>query len=337
MRLVSMDDGMPRTGLVVGDEIVDLTDPAIGLPGDMVALLALGADAGAGTAAGTGRPGASAGRGRRPSHRPGRPPALVSGHRPQLRRPHRGARARAPRVPDVVLQAADLRDRAGRRPSRSHGCLRRSTTKGELGLVIGRRCRHVPADRALDVVAGYTVVNDVSVRDWQWRSPTMMMGKGFDTHGPTGPAIVTTDEVGDPQDLALRTWVNGELRQDGTTADMIFTCAQMIEHLSAAFTLEVGMLITTGTPAGVAAGEDPPRWLAAGDSVTVRIEGVGELTNPVVDEPAGTDGRGPVTGRCADERCRLDQGVTRPSPFPSPSCSSGSVPAVAPAASTPTR
>ena len=163
--------------------------------------------------------------------------------------------------------------------------------EGELGMVIGRRCRHVPARHALEVVAGFTVVNDVSVRDWQWRTPTMMMGKGFDTHGPTGPAIVSVDEVGDPQSLALSTSVNGELRQDGTTADMIFTCAQMIEHLSAAFTLEVGMLITTGTPAGVAAGEDPPRWLCAGDSVTVRIEGVGELTNPVVDEPAGEGDR----------------------------------------------
>lgn len=139
----------------------------------------------------------------------------------------------------------------------------------------------------MEVVAGVTVVNDVSVRQWQWQTPTMMMGKGFDTHGPTGPAIVTLDEVGDLQDLSLRTWVNGDLRQDGTTADMIFTCAQMIEHLSTAFTLEVGMLVTTGTPAGVAAGEDPPRWLAAGDSVTVHIEGVGELTNPVVDEPEG--------------------------------------------------
>ena len=87
--------------------------------------------------------------------------------------------------------------------------------EGELGMVIGRRCRHVPADRAFEVVAGFTVVNDVSVRDWQWRTPTMMMGKGFDTHGPTGPWIVTTDEVDDPQDLAVRTWVNGELRQDG--------------------------------------------------------------------------------------------------------------------------
>jgi 2-keto-4-pentenoate hydratase/2-oxohepta-3-ene-1,7-dioic acid hydratase in catechol pathway len=88
----------------------------------------------------------------------------------------------------------------------------------------------------------------------------------------------------------VRTWVNDELRQDGTTADMIFTCAQMIEHLSAAFTLEVGMLITTGTPAGVAAGQDPPPWLSGGDTVTVSIEGIGELTNPVIDEP-GPDGR----------------------------------------------
>ena len=92
----------------------------------------------------------------------------------------------------------------------------------------------------------------------------------------------------DPQGLSIRTRVNGELRQDGNTADMIFTCAQMIEHLSTAFTLEVGMLISTGTPAGVAAGEDPPRWLTAGDKVTVVIESIGELTNVVVDEPAPT-------------------------------------------------
>jgi 2-keto-4-pentenoate hydratase/2-oxohepta-3-ene-1,7-dioic acid hydratase in catechol pathway len=165
--------------------------------------------------------------------------------------------------------------------------------EGELGMVIGRRGRHVPAARAFEVVAGVTVVNDVSVRDWQWRSPTMMMGKGFDTHGPTGPWIMTVDEIGDVQDLSVRTWVNDELRQDGSTADMIFTCAQMIEHLSAAFTLEPGMVITTGTPAGVAAGEDPPRWLSAGDTVTVEVGGVGRLTNPVVDEPDhGGGGRG---------------------------------------------
>jgi len=162
-------------------------------------------------------------------------------------------------------------------------------------MVIGRRARHVPVDRALEVVAGFTVVNDVSVRDWQRRAPTMMMGKGFDTHGPTGPWIATTDELGDPDGLAVRTWVNDELRQDGTTADMLFSCAAMIEHLSTAFTLEPGMVLSTGTPAGVGAGMKPPGWLAAGDIVRVMVEGIGELANPVVDEP-GPD-LPPVSGR----------------------------------------
>ncbi len=158
--------------------------------------------------------------------------------------------------------------------------------EGELGMVVGRRCRHVPAAKAFDVITGFLVVDDVSVRDWQWRTPTMMMGKGFDTHGPTGPWIVTPDELGDPQDLSIRTRVNGELRQDGRTSEMIFTCAEMVEHLSAAFTLEPGMVITTGTPAGVAAAGRPPRWLRAGDTVSVEVEGIGTLTNPVVDEPS---------------------------------------------------
>lgn len=156
--------------------------------------------------------------------------------------------------------------------------------EGELGMVIGRRGRHVPASAALDLVAGFIVVNDVSVRDWQLASPTMMMGKGFDTHGPTGPWIVTPDEVEDPRDLTVRTWVNGELRQDGSTADMIFDCAEMIEHLSAAFTLVPGMLLSTGTPAGVGLASTPPRWLRAGDVVRIEVGGVGTIENPVVDE-----------------------------------------------------
>jgi 2-keto-4-pentenoate hydratase/2-oxohepta-3-ene-1,7-dioic acid hydratase in catechol pathway len=283
-----MFDGIPRTGLVVGDEIVDLTDPAIGLPGEMVALLALGGDAGEAVQ---------------------RSPA--SGAR-RLALEGAPLIAPVPRPPSFLAiarnYAAHITELGHERPefqtwfSKQPTCVigpgtaievpRVSSTvdyEGELGMIIGRRCRHVPAERALEVVAGYTVVNDVSVRDWQWRAPTMMMGKGFDTHGPNGPWMVTADEVDDPQQLGVRTWVNGELRQDGTTADMIFTCAQMIEHLSTAFTLEVGMLISTGTPAGVGAGEDPPRWLVAGDTVTVSVEGVGELANPVVDEP-GPDG-----------------------------------------------
>ncbi len=290
MRLVTVDDDGLRTGLVVGDEIVDLTDPAVGLPASMVALLDLGED---GLAAVRRAP-------------------TTTAHRLPLE----GAPvvAPVPRPPSFVAIArnydAHIRELGHERPefqtwfTKQPTCVigpgaaievpRASSTvdyEGELAMVIGRRCRHVPAARALEVVAGYTVVNDVSVRDWQWRAPTMMMGKGFDTHGPCGPWLVTADEVADPQDRSVRTWVNDELRQDGTTADMIFTCADMIEHLSTAFTLEPGMVISTGTPAGVAAGGDPPRWLVAGDTVTVTVEGIGTLTNPVIDEP---EGRGPV-------------------------------------------
>jgi 2-keto-4-pentenoate hydratase/2-oxohepta-3-ene-1,7-dioic acid hydratase in catechol pathway len=112
----------------------------------------------------------------------------------------------------------------------------------------------------------------------------MMMGKGFDTHGPLGPWVVTAEEIADPQQLRIRTWVNGEVRQDGTTSDMIFSCSAMIEHLSTAFTLEPGMILSTGTPAGVAASGNPPRWLSPGDVVRIEIEGIGALSNPVVSE-----------------------------------------------------
>jgi 2-keto-4-pentenoate hydratase/2-oxohepta-3-ene-1,7-dioic acid hydratase in catechol pathway len=144
----------------------------------------------------------------------------------------------------------------------------------------------VSASRALEVVVGYTVINDVSARDWQWRTPTFTMGKSFDTHAPCGPELVTGDEVGDPGKLAIRTWVNDELRQDSSTSDLIFGCAEMIEYLTTAFPLEPGTIIATGTPAGVGAGFDPPRFLADGDVVRIAIEGVGELENPVVQGTA---------------------------------------------------
>ena len=158
--------------------------------------------------------------------------------------------------------------------------------EGELGFVIGRRCRGVSVADAPSVVAGFVVVNDVSVRDWQMRTQTMTMGKSFDTHGPVGPWLVTPDEVGDPHRLRLRTWVNESLRQDSSTADLIFNCWEMIEHLSTAFTLEPGDVIATGTPAGVGMAMSPPGWLVAGDVVRIEIEGIGELSNPVVDQGA---------------------------------------------------
>ena len=157
--------------------------------------------------------------------------------------------------------------------------------EGELCVVIGRRARHVVAADAFAYVAGYMVGNDVSVRDWQFHSPTWMMGKGFDTHGPTGPWLVTRDEVPDPAALRLRTWVNGVCKQDACTAEMIFDVGAVLEYLSQAFTLEPGDVIFTGTPAGVGSTRSPREWLAAGDVVRIEISGLGALENPVVDEP----------------------------------------------------
>jgi 2-keto-4-pentenoate hydratase/2-oxohepta-3-ene-1,7-dioic acid hydratase in catechol pathway len=159
--------------------------------------------------------------------------------------------------------------------------------EGELGVVIGRRCRHVPAESALDVVAGYLVVNDVSVRDWQLSSPTMTLGKSFDTHGPIGPWLTTADEIADPHDLRIRTWLNDELVQDGSKSSMIFDIPTQIATLSTAFTLEPGDIIATGTPAGVGIVRQPPLWMKAGDVVRVEIDGLGALENRIIEEPTG--------------------------------------------------
>lgn len=160
--------------------------------------------------------------------------------------------------------------------------------EGELVAVIGKRCRHVPASRAHEVIAGYMVGNDVSVRDWQRRTPTMQMGKSFDTHGPVGPWMVTADDIADPQALTITTLVNGEQRQHASTSEMIFTLSEQIEHLTTAFTLEPGDLIFTGTAEGVGAAMDPPQFLKDGDVVRIDISGIGAIENPVVNEVAKT-------------------------------------------------
>jgi 2-keto-4-pentenoate hydratase/2-oxohepta-3-ene-1,7-dioic acid hydratase in catechol pathway len=157
--------------------------------------------------------------------------------------------------------------------------------EGELGFVIGRRCRHVPRERAREVIAGFLAVDDVSVRDWQMASPTWTMGKSFDTHGPTGPWLVTLDEIGDPHGLRLRTWVNGELRQDAVTDDLVFDCYDQVAHLSTAFTLQPGTIVSTGTPSGVGFARRPPALLRAGDAVRIEIEGIGAIENRMVAEP----------------------------------------------------
>jgi len=277
--------GLPRPGLVVGDEIVDLSDPAVGLPGDMAALLALGPEA--------------LDRARR----------ALSGR--AARYPIDSVRRHAPVPHPPSILAIGMNYRAhvaemGREPPEYQYWFNKQRTsiagpgdpivlptastmvdyEGELAMVIGPRCQHIPAARAMEVVAGFTIINDVSARDWQWRTPTFTLGKSFDTHAPCGPWLVTTDELTDPGNLALRTWVNDDLRQESTTADLIFGCSALIEYLTTAIPLEPGTVIATGTPAGVGVGFDPPRFLADGDVVRIEIEGIGELTNPVVQGAA---------------------------------------------------
>jgi 2-keto-4-pentenoate hydratase/2-oxohepta-3-ene-1,7-dioic acid hydratase in catechol pathway len=157
--------------------------------------------------------------------------------------------------------------------------------EGELGIVIGKRCRTVSVADAPSVVAGFLIVNDVSVRDWQRATPTMTMGKSWDTHGPTGPWLVTADEVGDPHDLGIRTWVDGDLRQNASTKQMITNCWELIAHISTAFTLLPGTIIATGTPAGVGFVMDPPRCMKPGSTVRIEIDKLGVLENPVIAQP----------------------------------------------------
>jgi len=160
--------------------------------------------------------------------------------------------------------------------------------EGELALVIGRRCRDVPVDRAHEVIGGWLACDDISARAWQRESATVTLGKSHDGFGPIGPWVVTPDEIDDPQNLSVRTMVNDELRQDGCTADMIHSVREQVASLSARCTLQVGDLLTTGSPAGSAQGMTPSPWLRAGDVVKVVVEGVGVLQNTVVADSAET-------------------------------------------------
>lgn len=288
MRLVRFSDGSaagPRAGLVVGDEVVDLHKAGTDAPSSVQLLLASP-----------------------PEARDEVARRLDGADRLALEEVVLHAPVEDPRLfLGIGLNYGDHAAETGR-PAPEHpvvfnkqvGCITgpfdpivapRSEPmldyEGELGFVVGTPCRHVPRSRAHEVIGGYLVVDDVSAREWQMRSPTMTLGKSFDTHGPMGPWLVTPDELGDPHDLRLRTWVDGELRQDGTTADLIFDCYDLVATLSAAFTLLPGDVVTTGTPAGVGIAMDPPGLLQVGQVVRIEVEGIGTIENPVVAEPDG--------------------------------------------------
>lgn len=288
MKLATFNQaGTTRIGVVDGDQVVDLSAADPDLPTEMVAFLE------AGDVALEGARAALAADGNRLSL------ADVTLESPVLR---------PPKILAVGLNYADHVAEAGLDTPKFPMIFNKQSTsahppyapfhlprassaldyEGELGVVIGKRCRHVPRDRAQEVIAGYTVVNDVSVRDWQLRVPTFTMGKSWDTHCPMGPWIVTADEVGDPHSLDLKTWVNGELRQSSNTKNLIFDCFTLVEHLSTAFTLEPGDVIPMGTPGGVGIAMKPPKLLVVGDIVKISIDGIGEIENAVIDEPADT-------------------------------------------------
>ena len=288
MKLATFRSGeTTRVGVVVEDGLVDLAAAVPDLPREMSALLALGDSAlsevrrAAGTAAAT--------------------LALedVTLEAPVLRPPkllaiglnyadHAAeAKLELPKVPTVFNKQSTCVT-GPFAPIHMPRVSQVLDYEGELAFVIGRRCRHVPRARAHEVIAGYCVFDDVTVRDWQLRTPTWTLGKSFDTHGPLGPWISTADEIEDPHRLRIRTRVNGELRQDSNTNQLIFDCFALVEHLSTAFTLEPGDVVATGTPAGVGVLLKPPKLLAVGDRVRVEIEGLGAIENEVVPEPPDT-------------------------------------------------
>jgi 2-keto-4-pentenoate hydratase/2-oxohepta-3-ene-1,7-dioic acid hydratase in catechol pathway len=282
-------DGRQSVGVVVDEHLVDLAG-ASGLPNSMEALLALGPPAldEAARQAGQGRP---------------IPLASV----------HLDAPVTAPRkflaiaanyqshIDEVLAANPDYVPPVHQRwftklPSSINGPFdaillppesAELDYEAELAIVIGRRCRRVPVERAAEVIAGYTICNDISVRDWQRLSPTIMLGKSFDSHGPLGPWLVTPDEVGDPHALTITCIVNGEVRQSGSTSEMINNCFEQIAYLSTVCTLEPGDVIATGTPKGTGGSLKPPRFLAVGDVVRCAIDRIGAIEATIVDEHVG--------------------------------------------------
>ena len=156
--------------------------------------------------------------------------------------------------------------------------------EAEFAFVIGKGGRHISADRWSEHVFGYTIVNDVSARDFQMQTTQWLMGKTFDTFAPMGPWIVTADEIADPHALDIRMTINGEVLQNSNTRELIFRIPELIAFLSSVVTLEPGDIVSTGTPAGVGFGHKPPRWLREGDECIVSVESIGELRNPITVE-----------------------------------------------------
>ena len=285
MRLISFTESLnTRIGLLQGDHIIDLSQVAPSLPSDMLSFLEAGDGAMLQAAKYTSASGHYSALDvviEAPLARPPKILAIGLNYRAHAKESNMDI----PKHPMVFTKQATSAN-GPYAPIHSPPETQMLDYEGELGVVIGKRCRRVSKQDANRVIAGFCVLNDVSVREWQFLAtpPQFTMGKSWDTHNPFGPAIVTPDEV-DPHNLMLRTFVNGDLRQKTSTSDLIFNCYDIIEFLTTAFTLEPGDVIATGTPSGVGISMQPQGTLKLGDVVKVEIDGLGFIENEVIAEP----------------------------------------------------
>ena len=285
MRLISFTESLnTRIGLLQGDHIIDLSQVAPSLPSDMLSFLEAGDGAMLQAAKYTSASGHYSALDvviEAPLARPPKILAIGLNYRAHAEESNMDI----PKHPMVFTKQATSAN-GPYAPIHSPPETQMLDYEGELGVVIGKRCRRVSKQDANRVIAGFCVLNDVSVREWQFLAtpPQFTMGKSWDTHNPFGPAIVTPDEV-DPHNLMLRTFVNGDLRQKTSTSDLIFNCYEIIEFLTTAFTLEPGDVIATGTPSGVGISMQPQGTLKIGDVVKVEIDGLGFIENGVIAEP----------------------------------------------------
>jgi 2-keto-4-pentenoate hydratase/2-oxohepta-3-ene-1,7-dioic acid hydratase in catechol pathway len=284
LKLVTFQrDGAPEPGVVRNDEVIGLWNAGFS---DMLSIVAAGSDVL-----------------RRIEHWAARAPASDRHRLASVR-----LKAPIPRPPKIICVGLNYRDHAiesgmdipdvptifTKFPTAVIGSgdnivLPRASTKpdyeAEFAFVIGKGGRHIPEDRWREHVFGYMNLNDVSARDFQLATSQWIMGKTFDTFAPMGPYLVTADEIADPHALDISLTINGETLQSSNTSHLIFKIPDLISHLSAVFTLEPGDVVSTGTTAGVGFARKPPRFLRPGDEVVVRVEGLGELRNSVIEEP----------------------------------------------------
>jgi 2-keto-4-pentenoate hydratase/2-oxohepta-3-ene-1,7-dioic acid hydratase in catechol pathway len=288
VKLVSFLHGRaatPRIGALRDQTIVDLTRVDPGLPADMLALLASGSIARAERALAAAGPEhairlADARLGP-PIARPGKIMCIGLNYRDHARETNQAV----PDFPTLFAKYSSCVIGPGE-PIVLPRLTKEIDYEAELGVVIGKRAKHVAEAEALEYVAGYVPFNDVSARDYQRRTSQWTIGKTFDTFGPMGPALVTADEVPDPHGLDIQLSIDGEVLQHSNTRELVFSVQQLISILSGVVTLEPGDLISTGTPSGVGAARTPKRWLRPGETVRIEIEKLGALSNPVVDESA---------------------------------------------------